>query len=195
MSAPVGIEATGNAVTRWFGPRFLELHPLLQALHRTGGTLKGRVDITLGRGLAGWFGRRLAGALGVPIDAPTRELEVVIAHDGNALTWTRRFDETLVMTSVFRPVGTWPDGYWIEQTRRVGVRLTVDVIDGGWYWRGIGIRFGWLPLPTWLFPRSRAFKRIEGGRYFFCVEFALPLLGTALRYSGTLDTAARSAAA
>ena len=178
-----------NAVTRWFGSHFSELHPLLQTLHRNGGHLKGVVDIELGKGLAGWFGRRLAASLGVPIGAHRRGFEVEIRHDATSLIWTRCFDDGTVMRSIFRPIGTWPGGYWIESTRRVRVKMTVDVIDGGWYWRGVGISIGGVPLPLWLFPRSRAYKRIEGGKYLFCVEFALPLLGTALRYRGELDAA------
>lgn len=176
-----------NAVTLWFGSHFAQLHPLLQALHRDGGTLKGVVDIKLGPGLAGWFGRRLAHALGVPTDAPRRGFAVDIRHDATSLTWTRRFDNGDLMSTIFHPVGTWPDGHWIERTGRVRVKMTVDVVDGGWYWRGVGIRVGALPLPLWLFPRSNAYKRIEAGKYVFCVEFALPFVGTALRYSGFLD--------
>jgi hypothetical protein len=39
-----------------------------------------------------------------------------------------------------------------------------------------------------LFPRSDAYKRIEGGRYRFQVTFTLPLLGTVLSYAGLLES-------
>jgi hypothetical protein len=176
-----------NAVTVWFGAHFVELHPLLQALHRNGGTLKGVVDIELGYGIAGWVGRRLARTLGMPTDAPRRGFEVDIRHDATCFTWSRRFDNGALMSTVFEPVGTWPNGYWVERTGTARVKLTVDVIDGGWYWRALGITAGGLSLPLWLFPRSSAYKRIDDGKYVFGVEFALPLLGMALRYRGALD--------
>ena len=61
-----------SPVERWFGPRFAQLHPSLQALHRRGGTLSGIVRIAVGKGPAGWFGRRLARSLGLPIDRTER---------------------------------------------------------------------------------------------------------------------------
>ena len=176
-----------NAVTRWFGPQFGRLHPLLQALHRRGGTLRGIVDIQLGRGLAGRIGRRIARRLGVPVHAPQLGLAVDIRHYDAALHWARRFGNGETMLSVFRPVGTWPHGHWTERTGMLDLKLTVDVIEGGWYWRPLGMRAGGLPLPLWLFPRSRAYKRIEDGKYLFCVQFAVPLLGNVLRYGGSLD--------
>jgi len=176
-----------NAVTRWFGPQFGRLHPLLQQLHRHGGTLRGTADIELGRGLAGWIGRRLARRLGIPVDRPQVALQVDIRHHDGGLHWGRRFGDRHEMLSVFTPVGVWPDGYWIERTGFLDLRLTIDVIDGGWYWRPLSARAGLFTVPLWLTPGSRAYKRIESGRYVFHVGLALPLLGTALSYGGALE--------
>ena len=178
-----------NPVVCWFGPQFSRLDPLLQALHRNGGTLRGRVEIVLGPGIAGWLGKRFARVLGVPLGARSRRFEVSIAHDGASLVWTRCFDGHAVMRSVFHPVGEWPHGYWIERTGLVRMKLTVDVIDGGWYWRALGMSVGQVPLPLWLFPRSAAYKRIERGCYAFGVTLSLPLLGPTLGYRGLLDAA------
>lgn len=185
---------TDNAVARWFGDRFDALHPLLQDLHRRGGVLQGEVRIGLGRGLAGWLGRRLAARLGLPPPPDRLPFEVRIAHPAQQLSWDRWFDDGRVrMHSLFRPVGCWPTGYWLETTGFLRLCLTVDVIDGGWHWRCLGVRIAGLTLPPWLFPRSRAYKCIDDGRYRFHVGFALPLLGTLLWYEGLLDARAASA--
>ncbi len=175
-----------NAVTQWFGPQFAQLDPLLQTLHQHGGVLRGEVTITHGKGLAGWIGKRLSRKLGIPVGVPECDFEVTIRHSKDALFWNRRFANGGEMTSVFQPVGTWPDGYWIEKTGFVSIKLTVEVIEGGWYWRILGISIGGMPVPLWLFPRSKAYKRIEQGKYCFYVGFDWPLLDTLLSYSGLL---------
>lgn len=176
-----------SVVRRWFGPQFVQLHPLLQQLHLHGGRLSGVVDIHTGTGLAGWFGRRLATAVGIPVDRPRRDLVVEIRHTDDALLWTRTFDHDAQMISTFTPIGSWPDGCWVEQTGALQLRLGVDIKDGAWQWLPRGTYLHGIRLPSWLVPTSRAGKRIENGRYVFSVAFALPFLGMVLGYSGTLE--------
>lgn len=168
-----------TSVTRWFGAGFERLHPLLQQLHRDGGALQGAVDIH-SRGA-------LARRLGVPTGRERCDFSVEIRHDGDTLVWNRRFGSDHTMRSVFVPHGRWPDGYWVETTGTFARRLAVDVIDGGWHWRCIGASIRGIVVPLWLIPRTRAFKRIEDGRYRFEVAVALPLVGDVLRYGGLLD--------
>jgi len=125
--------------------------------------------------------------MGIPTDQNECDFAVEIRHENDLLHWGRRFQNGGVMTSLFRPVGTWPDGFWLESTGRVNIRLTVDVIEGGWHWRPLSIGFGRLNLPIFLVPRMNAYKQIEEGRYRFYVSFALPMVGTLLRYGGLLD--------
>ncbi|HVE53325.1 MAG TPA: DUF4166 domain-containing protein, partial [Ramlibacter sp.] len=129
---------TSNLVSDWFGPRFAQLHPLLQRLHREGGRLAGEVDLRFGDGVAGWLGRRLAARMGLPQVAGRVPLEVTIAHTPQILVWARRFGATHAMVSLFEPVGHWPGGWWEERTGALRFRLTVDVEDGGWTWRVLG---------------------------------------------------------
>jgi hypothetical protein len=175
----------GNAATAWFGDRFADLHPLLQALHRDGGVLRGDVDIATGAGIAGVAGRRLARRLGIPVDRARRGFEVRIVHDAAAMRWIRRFDDGSVLASTFQPHGRHPDGFWTERSGALRLRLGVDLDGGGWRWRLLGLRAFGLPLPRALL-RVDAFKRIERARYRFGVRFALPLLGDVLRYEGLL---------
>lgn len=178
---------TTNPVVDWFGSQFGQLHPLLQDLHRHGGRLSGTVNVDVGRGLAGWIGRRIARKRGVPTDRAGCGFHVDIRHRDGALLWTRHFDGQAAVPTVFRPVGRWPDGYWEEITGKTHIHLTVDVRDGGWYWRPLGVTHNGWRVPLWLFPGPGAYKRIEDGRYVFSVTIALPLIGTVLRYHGALD--------
>lgn len=178
-----------NAARAWFGDAFSQMHPLLQDLHRSGGLLEGTVAISTGVGLAGWVGRRLARRLGIPTNNPTCGFTVEIRHEEGGMHWDRHFTGYGDMRSFFRPVGNWPTGYWVEETGPVALKLAVDVIEGGWYWRVIGAAIGGLPLPLALFPRTEAYKRIENGNYCFAVAFSLPLLGKVLGYRGALRAA------
>jgi hypothetical protein len=183
------LSAHENAVTRWFGTHFDDLHPLLRELHRRGGTLHGDVDIQFGTGVAGWLGRRMARRIGIPTCSARMPFEVRISHTHDALQWDRRFGADQWMESTFTPRGTWPDGCWIECTGAVTLRLRIEVIDGGWYWRCVGARLGRMPLPLWLLPTTRAYKAVRAGKYVFHVGLALPALGKLLSYEGVLDAA------
>jgi hypothetical protein len=74
----------------------------------------------------------------------------------------------------------------IEETGSLKMTFTVDIAEGGWHWRCLSVSFMSVPLPTWLFPRSKAYKTIVGDKYRFHVGFAVPLLGTVLSYGGDL---------
>lgn len=176
-----------NAVAAWFGARFDNLDPLLQALHRRDSELSGPVILRFGRGVAGAFGRHMALKLGMPVVSGEHHLNVKIHHDATTLNWHRCFDGTHHLRSSFIPQGHWPVGHWIESTGALELALTVDVIEGGWYWRVIAARFRGIRVPLWLIPRSTAYKRIEEGAYRFHVAFSLPILGEVICYSGVLE--------
>ncbi len=179
--------ANSTLVSDWFAAEFDNLHPMLQALHRQGGKLHGGVRIEFAKGVAGMLGRRLAIKMGVPITDGAHTLAVTIFHADGRLHWYRCFDETQHMRSIFTPVGTMDAGYWLENTGPVELVLTVDVLAGGWHWRCLSMRFWRIPLPLWLFPKSKAYKKIEADKYRFYVGFALPGFGTILSYSGLLE--------
>ena len=176
-----------NAVVDWFAHRFSELHPLLQALHRNGGQLHGTVQIDIPHGVAGFFGHRLAKKLGVPTTNFSPTFDVSISHADGLLHWRRTFDSKMQMRSIFKPVGNIDAGYWLEDTGPLELKLTVDILDRGWYWRCLSMRLWKIPLPLWLFPHSKAYKKIEGDKYRFYVGFSLPFLGTILSYGGLLS--------
>ena len=175
-------------VAEWFGSSFARLHPLLQQLHSVpAARVEGTVVMRFGTGLAGVLGRRLARRLGMPDVAGPQPLVVDVGHDATKMTWQRRFGDGHALLSVFRPVGHFPDGHWLEDTGRIALTLQVDIVGDGWDWRLVGARLRGKPLPLWLLPRFSAYKRIEAGRYRFHVGFALPGLGELMAYEGLLN--------
>lgn len=173
-------------VADWFGNKFNDLHPMLQQLHINGGQLTGFVEVDIPKGVSGRLGVRLAGKVGVPTAGRMHKLVVTISHHADGLHWDRCFDDQSVMESIFKPIGTLADGYWIESSGPLRLYLTVEIKDGGWYWKCLKMTVRGLNLPLWLLPRTNAFKSIESGRYRFYVGFTLPFFGTILSYSGLL---------
>lgn len=173
-------------VKNWFGERFSSLHPLLQKLHTEGGRLTGNVEICYGKGLAGFIGGRLAKKMNLPCGG-AHQLVVSISHDGDGLHWGRCFDDEALVESLFKPVGRIENGYWIETTGPLSMKLTVDINNGGWFWRCLSINFLGCPIPIWLAPQTNAYKIIENGKYRFYVDFSLPIIGSLISYQGLLQ--------
>lgn len=184
---------TLSPAARWFGDHFATLHPLLRELHAGQGVLEGEAQVATGRGIAGRIGARLARRIGLPATGRCK-LRITVSHDAEAMRWSRRFDfaghTPAIIASTFRPVGTWPHGYWEERTGALRFRLTVDTGQGAWRWRLLGVRWHSLPLPLIMLPGAHAGKWIEGDAYRFEVRFELPLLGTVLSYGGALQRVA-----
>lgn len=175
-----------NAVTQWFGETFFDLHPQLQRLHRHGGALKGMVVLHFGKGLAGFIGKRIAVKLGVPLSPGEHELQIAIHHENGKLYWGRCFDGQHIVQSIFIPFGNYREGYWLEKTGPVTLKLTVDIIEGAWHWRVMAIRVFGLQLPMFLFPDSTAYKKVLGDCYQFHVGFSMPWTGRLFCYEGNL---------
>jgi hypothetical protein len=170
----------------WFGERFNNLHPLLQKLHLEGGALVGNAEIFYGRGLAGIVGRRLGRKMNLP-EAGVHRLMVNISHDEEGLHWERMFGNTALVKSLFKPVGCIEQGYWIETTGPLVMRLTVDIHNSGWFWRCLKVHYCGVPIPLWLIPGTNAYKIIEEGKYRFYVGFSFPVIGAVLSYQGLLS--------
>lgn len=176
---------SNTSVKNWFGSEFNELHPLLQSLHLQGGTLKGDVNIQYGKGIAGLIGKRLAKKMNLPL-AGNHQLSVFISHQNDGLHWDRIFNQGSVVKSLFKPVGNKQQGYWVETTGPLTMKLTVDIKQGGWHWRCLNMSVFGILLPMWLVPKTTAKKVIEDNQYRFHVEFSLPVLGSLVCYSGLL---------
>jgi len=179
------IDLQNEVVSNWFQKDFSNLDPLLQKLHLSGGELSGIINISYGKGLAGLIGRRLAKKMQLPNHGEHRLL-VSISHSQNGLHWNRRFNDNDSVESLFVPFGNYKNGYWIETTGPVKMKLTVDIVNGGWFWRCLKVSLFGLPIPLFLIPKSQAYKIIENGKYVFNVSFTYPLLGSLVSYRGIL---------
>lgn len=179
---------TESPALRWLGGEAGKLHPLLRELHARGGVLRGEVNLEFGAGLAGALGRRFARHLGLPAQAGPHSFEVHIREENGALRWDRCFDGATWQRSVFTPVGSWPQGHWREGIGAARMRLSVDVADGAWHWRLLGMSWLGLPLPSRLLSLA-AWKRIEDGHYRFHAGFALAGVGKLFLYEGLLEAA------
>jgi hypothetical protein len=178
----------------WFGNRFADLHPLLQRLHREGGRLSGWVEFEGRTGIPGMIGALVKRRLKLSADGKHR-LSVHICDHGGSLHWSRRFDDGAEVVSLFKPIGQLPDGYWLERAGPMTLKLTVEIIDGGWYWRQLSCRIFGVSLPRWFAPRVDAHKQIVDNGYRFAVAIALPIVGRVIAYGGTLALETHSIAA
>ena len=184
----LGSHGMSTVAENWFGDKFKNLDPILQDLHRKGGVLSGLVDIQYGRGIARIIGKKLAPNLGLPLKEGKHVLKVTISHTSDSLVWSRMFGDNHEMVSVFSPQGKYPKGSWSEKTGKLSLELGVDIYKGGWYWVQRKIHLFGVPLPLFLFPNSKAYKRIEDGEYMFSVVFSLPIIGKLVSYSGILNS-------
>lgn len=175
-----------NIVRNWLGASFKDLAPELQRLHIEGGTLKGNVEVLYGKGVSKFIGKRLAKKLNIQKEG-LNKLVVNISHDEKYLYWNRIFNDSARVESIFSPIGNKNNGYWIEKIGPLTMKLTVEIIDGGWHWKCLGFFYLGVPLPVWLFPNSKAYKTIEDGKYRFYVGFQAPIFGNLLSYSGVLN--------
>jgi hypothetical protein len=180
------VQLQNDIVSNWFEQAYADLDPLLQKLHRSGGELSGNISISYGKGLAGLIGKRLAKKMQLP-NQGAHKLLVSISHSKKGLHWSRKFNDNNIVESLFVPLGNRINGSWEETTGPVKMKLTVDIINGGWYWRCLGISLFGIPIPLMFIPKSQAYKIIENGQYKFYVSFSYPLLGSLVSYSGLLD--------
>ena len=175
-----------DLVEKWFGDAFQSLHPLIQALHTNGGQLQGEVTLQYGTGVAGFLGKRIGRKLGLPPQSGDYPFTVCISHQNGQLYWAREFPDCKMM-SVFTPMDNYPHGYWCEQTGFVQLHLGVEINSGGWHWVQRKMMLKGIPLPSVLFPQTRAYKKIVNEKYEFVVRLAYPWLGVLVEYRGALD--------
>lgn len=169
---------------RVLGPAFATLPDPIRATHLTAGPTRwqGRASVTRGNGL---FGRLLTTIFRFPPATPDIEVEVTKTPTPTGEIWTRRFG-----SRTFRShLKATPKG----MTERFGpftFRLGLTVRDGALHYPVAAGRFGPIPLPRWMLPRSEAREYAEDGRFHFDVRLIAPLNGGLMvQYQGHLTPA------
>lgn len=164
--------------------RHFELLPdAVKAVHRAGPVtrLAGTARVEGAQSLIGALGARL---FGFPTSSDRVLVQVVIrlAADGTE-TWERDFGgrrfrsrlAPLRRDMVSERFGPFTFDLALEAATD---GLTMHVVD----WR-----FGMLPLPRWLAPKSKAVESSDAeGQFCFDVPIALPFVGSLVRYRGSL---------
>jgi Domain of unknown function (DUF4166)/Saccharopine dehydrogenase NADP binding domain len=147
--------------------------------------LEGRGSVT---GARTFPARLLARFLGFPGDAPDVPVRVEMRAMGSTEMWTRefgtaRFRSRLISTNrrVLERFG--PLTFQLQLTARAD-GLDYSIVSG---------RFAFLPLPSFLVPRSFAKERLDqAGRFYFDVPISLPGIGLLVHYRGWLIPASAS---
>lgn len=175
-------------VESWFGDHFADLHPKIQQLHTHGGTLSGEVNVEYGTGVGLLLGKRLGKKLGLPQKAGPTSLQVDISHTDTHMIWSRQFGASeKPMTSRFKPIGNYDDGFWTETTGNIEIQLGVMVQNGEWHWIQHSTKIANKSVPAFLIPVVSAKKYIQNDLYHFEVELVKRELGLLVRYSGALN--------
>ena len=165
---------------RVLGESFQRLPPALRAFHgrRQGGRASGRFELVRAsgwlRGAAAWA-MRLAPA---GSDVPTR-LDVVV--EGDRERWIRRFADHHMITVQHEHCGLLAEDFG---HMRFMFQLSGD--ESGLRFVLRRVRLCGFPLPLWLAPRVSATVAGEPHGWHVDARIGAPLLGTLLRYQGSL---------
>ncbi len=173
-------ETVPSLYQRVMGSDFEQLPGSLQQLHtvmRDGG-FRGEAEVTRGKNP---IARSIATIFGFPT-VGKHDLQVHIKIDDKGERWTRSFSGK-IFASHLRKSGR----YLTENFGLLQFQFALPVTDGSLTMVMTGWKFGFLPLPLFLAPRSEASEWEESGRFHFDVPITLPLVGLMVHYRGWLE--------
>jgi len=174
VTAPLFARVLGAAA-------FARLPLTLQALHSVQGRQRWRGQACVRRGdhwlvaPCAWLARLPAAADAVPVT-------VEFVAEGAGERWNRRFGDARMASRLWSR-----QGRLFERLGAVRFRFALEAVDGEIRWRvERAWAFGSVPLPAAWFAQVRCRERVDGDRYTFLVDVAMPLLGPLIRYEGWL---------
>jgi saccharopine dehydrogenase-like NADP-dependent oxidoreductase len=163
-------------------PDFAAMPGVVRAVHspKPASELRGGVDIDGGET---WGARVLARLFGFPAGARNAAAEVTIECEGDGEVWIRRFGDS-EFSSRLNAAGS---GRLMERFGPLSFQLDASANANGFSLAIRCARFGDLPLPRFLIPRTQAGASVdERGRYRFDVVIEMPIVGRLVRYRGWL---------
>jgi hypothetical protein len=175
---------------RVLGSKFATLPDAIQNAHRVDDVLvlEGRASI---EGAKTVFARAIARLIGFPRDGRDVPIRVTMRTVDDGEEWMRVFGRARFRTRL-----TPLDGLHSRLVERFGpcsFNLRLTARPQGLDYAVTSGRIGFVPLPSFLIPRSTATERVDdAGRFQFDVPIALPGLGLLVHYRGWL-TARRQA--
>jgi hypothetical protein len=153
--------------------------------------LEGRASVAGGRSRAARWAARL---IGFPTDTPDIAVRVEMRTVGNGEVWRRSFGRARFHSQLFPCAGR--RGRVRERFGLCTFELKLSAGPQGLDYAITSGRFGFIPLPAILLPRSFAKERVDGaGRFYFDVPIALPGIGLLVHYRGWLAPSASSSQA
>lgn len=177
------ISETEPVFRRALAGDFARMPAPVRLLHSPRGTavFQGRADVDAASNAAG---RVIARCLRFPPAARQIAVEVRIQAQARGETWLRRFGSR-TFSSVLECDAA--GGALTERFGPIRCRLRVSADQQGLQLAIEGAQLGWLRLPRWLTPWTRATERVDAlGRFNFDVEIGLPVIGRLVRYRGWL---------
>ena len=160
------------------GAAYDSLPQAVRTLHDRGGMFEGGAEVD---GDPHLLARAVRALANLPPPGRTCALTFEL-KTGAVEQWTRRFGEDVMRSTI-----TAIDGRLVERLGIATLAFTLHVEDDGVRWDLQSARVLGIPLPKRLFRGVRAREFVAGERYHFAVEARLPLVGTVVRYRGTLD--------
>jgi NAD(P)-dependent dehydrogenase (short-subunit alcohol dehydrogenase family) len=170
---------------RVLGSTFGALPDAVQNAHHVDNVLvlEGRASI---EGAKTLLARAIARLIGFPTDGCDVPVSVTMRVVDGGEEWTRVFGRARFRTRL-TPLGGFPNRM-IERFGPCAFNLRLTARPDGLDYVVISGRIGFVPLPTFLIPRSAATERVDdAGCFQFDVPIALPGLGLLVRYHGRLS--------
>jgi saccharopine dehydrogenase-like NADP-dependent oxidoreductase len=169
---------------RALGPSFDRMPAPIQQGHEVADQLllAGRASVD-GANTVG--GRLLAWLMGFPRAAADVPVSVAMRAAGDGEIWVRDFGGTRFQSRL-SPCKDKP-GFIKERFGLITFKLALSAGDHGLDLAIVSGRIGFIPLPSFLIPRSSATERVDPeGRYCFDVPISLPGVGLLVHYRGWL---------
>lgn len=165
------------------GPEsYAALHPALQQFHDGDAPVvwAGHADIETGSGILAGLVRCM---FGFPKRGTNVPVTVTVERKGGRETWTRNFAGARFCSELSQE----GQGVISERFGRFCILLRLEINSGDLLMPVSGWRFGRLPLPGALAPRSDTREyQDERGRFCFDVRVSAPLIGLIAHYRGYL---------
>jgi hypothetical protein len=162
------------------GGAFERLSPILKHLHddRPRKRYAGRCSVRRGRG---WIARTIARIARLPHPQSDVAVTVEIECSAGGETWTRRFDEHEMRSTLRKRQGTLE-----ERLGLVVLRFELIAEADRIVWKLKGARLLLLPLPLSWFAACAATESVKNGRYCFDVRAEIIGVGLIVHYEGWL---------
>ena len=177
------VETRRALFARAIGPAFDDLPEPIRALHETPGSSRWRGEAQT-QGAASVPGGLVAGLFGFPGGESASLVEVELDANGDRSIWRRTIGASRFQSTLSRPR---PGGHVDERFGPFTMALRLRPEPGRLRYEMTGWRLAWLPLPSFLAPRTLTHERVdEEGRFVFDVEIGLPVVGRLVRYTGWL---------